>query len=302
LLYNRASADPDGKPWSERKRYVWWNGTKWVGEDVPDFIVDRPPSYRPAPDARGLATISGDAPFIMQSDARGWLFAPSGIIDGPLPTHYEPDESVIANPLYAQQCNPVRMQWRRRDNPRHAAARDRRFPYVLTTFRLTEHHTAGGMSRWLAWLSELQPALFCEVSPELAELLGLSHRGWATIRTARAEVECRVLVTRRNRPLVVAGKVIHQIGVPYHFGAIGLVRGDVVNDLFELVGDPNSHIPESKVATADIVPGRRSRGRTAAVDGPTAIAHGSPGPSALELRDLPGVGQPSREPPQVKKQ
>ncbi|HEV7555684.1 MAG TPA: molybdopterin dinucleotide binding domain-containing protein, partial [Kofleriaceae bacterium] len=252
-------------------------------------------------DARGLATISGDTPFIMQSDARGWLFAPSGIIDGPLPTHYEPVESVIANPLYAQQCNPVRMQWRRRDNPRHAAARDRRFPYVLTTFRLTEHHTAGGMSRWLSWLSELQPALFCEVSPELAELLGLCHRGWATIRTARAEVECRVLVTRRNRPLVVAGKVIHQIAVPYHFGAIGLVRGDVVNDLFELVGDPNSHIPESKVATADIVPGRRSRGRTAAVDGPFAIAGRDPGPGALERRDLPGVGQPSRELLQVKK-
>src|SRR5690606_7679730 len=144
LMYNRASADPDGNPWSERKRYVWWdagNG-RWTGEDVPDFIADRPPSYRPAEDARDIDTIRGDAPFIMQSDARGWLFAPTGIIDGPLPAHYEPEESTLANPLYRQQCNPVRREWRRADNPYHAAARDRRFPYVLTTFRLTEHHTA----------------------------------------------------------------------------------------------------------------------------------------------------------------
>ena len=160
----------------------------------------------------------------MQSDGRGWLFAPSGIIDGPLPTHYEAEESVIANPLYGQQCNPVRHEWRRRDNPYHAAAQDRRFPYVLT-FRLTEHHTAGGMSRWLSWLAELQPALFCEVSPELAGELGLVHTGWATIRTARAEIECRVLVTRRIRPLVVGGRVIHQIAaVPLRWDRPGARR------------------------------------------------------------------------------
>ena len=189
LLYNRASADPDGNPWSERKRYLWWDADRgaWTGDDVPDFIKDRPPSYRPGDQARGIDTIRGDAPFIMQSDARGWLFAPSGIIDGPLPSHYEPEESVLVNPLYGQQCNPIRHEWRRADNPYHAAARDRRFPYVLTTFRLTEHHTAGGMSRWLSWLSELQPALFCEVSPELAAELGIEHGGWATIRTALGE-------------------------------------------------------------------------------------------------------------------
>jgi len=288
IMYNRASADPSGKPWSERKRYVWWDEDKrhWTGLDVPDFIADRPPSYRPPDGAHGIETISGDAPFIMQADARAWLFAPTGIIDGPLPTHYEPEESVIANPLYRQQCNPVRLEWNRRDNPYHAAARDRRFPYVLTTFRLTEHHTAGGMSRWLSWLSELQPALFCEVSPELAAELGLVHGGWATLRTARAEIECRVLVTRRLRPLVIGGEVVHQIAVPYHFGGIGRVRGDVANDLFELVADPNVKIPESKVTTASIVPGRRSCGRSAAVDGPHAIAGDNPGPHALLERDL----------------
>jgi formate dehydrogenase major subunit len=296
LLYNRASADPDGRPWSAAKRYVWWDEAtqKWTGEDVPDFIVDRPPSYRPPPDATGIATIRGDAPFIMQSDARAWLFAPSGIVDGPLPTHYEPQESVIANLLYAQQCNPVRLQWRRRDNPYHAAYRDRRFPYVLTTFRLTEHHTAGGMSRWLPWLSELQPELFVEISVELAAELGIAHGGWVTLRTARAEIECRAMVTRRLSPLRVGGEVIHQIAAPYHWGSIGLVTGAVVNDLFPLVGDPSVHIPESKVATCDLVPGRRARARIAAIgDGERS--------RQWPKRDKPGVGQPSPEPRLVKR-
>jgi formate dehydrogenase major subunit len=295
ILYNRASADPEGKPWSAAKKYVWWDeaSSKWTGEDVPDFIADRPPSYRPAPDASGIDTIRGDAPFIMQSDARAWLFAPSGIIDGPLPTHYEPQESVIANPFYEQQCNPIRLQWRRRDNPYHGAYRDKRYPYVLTTFRLTEHHTAGGMSRWLPWLSELQPELFVEVSIELAGELGIDHGGWATLRTARAELECRALVTRRLSPLHVGGGVVHQIAVPYHWGSIGLVHGAVVNDLFPLVGDPSVHIPESKVATCDLVRGRRARSNLA------AIGDGQASP-LFPRRDKPGVGQPTAEPAQVK--
>ena len=108
------------------------------------------------------------------------------------------EESVIKNPLYGQQCNPERMEWLRQDNPYHRPYDDPRFPYVLTTYRLTEHHTAGGMSRWLSWLSELQPEMFCEVSPELAAERGLKNGGWATIRTARAEIEARVLVTRAH--------------------------------------------------------------------------------------------------------
>ena len=260
ILYNRASADPDGVPWSEAKRYVWWDADaqRWTGEDVPDFIDTRPPSYRPAPDATGLATIRGDAPFIMQSDARGWLFAPSGLVDGPLPTHYEPQESIASNPLYAQQSNPVRLQWKRRDNPYAAPKGDRRYPYLLTTFRLTEHHTAGGMSRWLPWLSELQPELFAEVSIELAAELGLENGGWATISTPRAQLDCRVLVTRRISPLHIDGTLVHQVCLPYHFGGIGRVRGPVVNELFPLVGDPNVHIPESKVATCDLRRRRRT--------------------------------------------
>src|SRR5207245_10720338 len=227
ILYNRASADPEGNPWSERKRYVWWDPKqkKWDGVDVPDFIEDRPPSYRPAKAATGTDRIAGIDPFIMPGAGKGWLFAPNGLLDGPLPTHYQPQESVAKNALYGQQCNPARMQWDRKDNPYHRAYDDPRFPYVLTTYRLTEHHTAGGMSRWLSWLSELQPDMFCEVSPELAAEKGLENGAWATISTARAEIECRVLVTERIPSLKVGKRTIHQIGLPYHCGPRGLVRG-----------------------------------------------------------------------------
>ncbi|MBV9266225.1 MAG: molybdopterin-dependent oxidoreductase, partial [Acidobacteriaceae bacterium] len=246
ILYNRASADPQGKPWSERKKLVWWDDAKqkWVGEDVPDFIVERPPSYRPAKDARGKDTISGIDPFVMQPDGKGWIYVPAGLQDGPLPAHYEPEESIVKNPLYGQQCNPLRMEWIRKGNPYHKPYDDAKFPYVITTYRLTEHHTAGGMSRWLTWLSELQPEMFCEVSPELAAECKLQNGGWATIRTARGEIEARVLVTRRVRPVSIKGRLIHQIGLPYHWSSKGLIRGDAANDLIGFVADPNVSIQE----------------------------------------------------------
>jgi formate dehydrogenase major subunit len=287
LLYNRASADPEGKPWSDRKRYIWWDEERqrWTGEDVPDFIVDRPPSYRPKKDAQGTATIAGDNPFIMQADGRGWIFAPNGLLDGPLPVHYEPQEGIIKNPLYGQQCNPSRMEWRRKDNPYHRPWDDPRFPYVITTYRLTEHHTAGAMTRWLSWLSELQPEMFCEVSPELAQEKGLTNGGWATLTTARGEIEARVLVTERIPPLRVKGRVIHQIGLPYHWGSKGRVRGDAANELISFVADPNVSIQESKALTGNIEAGRRSRGRRVVTSGPlTPRLEGED-----RLRDLPAV-------------
>ncbi len=128
---------------------------------------------------------------------------------------------------------------------------------MVTTYRLTEHHTAGGMTRWLSWLAELQPEMFCEVSPELAAERGLSNGGWATISTARTEIEARVLITERLRPLRIKGRVIHQIGLPYHWGSKGLVRGDSANDLISFVADPNVSIQESKALTGNIRVGRR---------------------------------------------
>ncbi len=291
ILYNRASADPDGNPWSERKKYVWWDADRetWDGFDVPDFIADRAPSYRPDEGATGIDTISGNDPFIMQADGKAWLYAPNGLLDGPLPTHYEPQESVCQNPLYGQQCNPARLEWRRKDNPYHQAWGDPRFPYVITTYRLTEHHTAGAMTRWLSWLNELQPEMFCEVSPELAEERGLRNGGWATVTTARGEIECRVLVTRRVRPLKVRGRTVHQIGLPYHWAGKGLSRGDATNELVSFVADPNVSIQESKALTGNIEPGRRGSQRRVVTSGALVPPAGE-GPE----RDLP----PARHKPE----
>ena len=184
---------------TQEVRLVGRGGRPWDGYDDVDFVADRPPTYSPAPDAEGIDRIAGDDPFIMQVDGKAWLFAPTGLKDGPLPAHYEPEEGIVENALYGQQCNPARMEWPGRKNPYHSAYNDPRFPYVITTYRLTEHHTAGAMSSWLSWLAELQPEMFCEVSPELAREKGLENGGWATVRTARGEIECRVLVTETDR-------------------------------------------------------------------------------------------------------
>jgi formate dehydrogenase major subunit len=259
ILYNRASADPDGNPWSERKKYVWWNGEKWTGLDVPDFEETKPPDYVPPDGAKAEDAIRGNHPFIMQADGRSWLYVPQGLEDGPFPAHYEPHESPFDNPLYGQRTNPRIVKSTRPEDPYNPPGSDV-FPHVVTTYRLTEHHTAGGMSRTVPYLSELQPAMFCEVSPELAQEAGLEHGGWATVYTARTAIEARVLVTDRIPPIVVRGRKTHQVGLPYHWGTRGLTAGDSANDLTHMALDPNVHIQEVKALTCGIRPGRRPRG------------------------------------------
>jgi formate dehydrogenase major subunit len=266
ILYNRASADPEGNPWSERKRYIWWNADERRWEscgDAPDFEPDKAPDYQPPEHAKGMDALTGASPFILHPDGLGWLYVPQGLVDGPLPTHYEPHESPIDNPLYGQQANPTLQEYRRPENPYHPTDEQPGadvFPFVMGTYRLTEHHTAGGMSRTVGYLSELQPEMFCEVSPALAAERGLEHAGWATIVTARAAIEARVLVTDRVPSLRVRGRTVHQVGLPYHWGRKGLVTGDSANDLLPIVLDRNVHISEFKVATCDVRPGRRPRG------------------------------------------
>jgi formate dehydrogenase major subunit len=266
ILYNRASADPHGKPWSERKKYVWWDAEQgtWTGADVPDFKADMPPDYRPPDGATAENALRGDEPFIMQADGKAWLYAPTGLTDGPLPTHYEPHESPVANALYREaQASPTRETFAREDNRYNPSAGDPGadvYPYAVTTYRIAEHHTAGGMSRFLPYLSELAPEPFVEISPELAAERGLEHNGWATIVSERTAIEARVMVTDRVVPLTIDGKRVHQVGLPYHWGANGLATGDSANDLFPLVLDSNVHISEFKSATCDVRPGRRPRG------------------------------------------
>ncbi|OIR43310.1 formate dehydrogenase [Corynebacterium sp. NML120713] len=267
VLYNRASADPDGKPWSERKKLVWWNEDKelWESDDVVDFPVNRAPGFKPERDAVGPAALAGDDAFIMQTDGKAWLFAPTGMVDGPMPTHYEPQESPFANPLYKQQQSPSRIVMRGEDNlsaPNFGEPGVGVFPYMLNTYRLTEAYTSGSMTRSLPFLAELQPELFCEVSHKLAEAVGLKNGDWATIISPRNAIEARVLVTERMKTLVIDGHEFQQIGMPYHFGAgsYAEVEGDGPNDLLGIMLDPNVNIQASKVSAVDIRPGRRPRG------------------------------------------
>jgi formate dehydrogenase major subunit len=260
MLYNRASADPDGKPWSERKKYLYWDEEtqRWAGPDVPDFEATKPPHYRPEPGATGMDAIAGDAPFIMKTDGRGWLFAPSGAKDGPLPTHYEPMESPVPNLLYPEQReNPTVERYDTPLNPYNPP--DREFPIVATNYRLTEHYLSGPMSRFDSWLNELQPGMFIEISPELAKEKGIGNGDWMVAWNLRGGIEARALVTHRIQPLHVNGRTLHQIGMPFHWGFAGEVVGAIANDLTAVSGDPNVSMHEAKAFTVDVRAGRLDR-------------------------------------------
>lgn len=266
IIYNRASARPDGTPWSEQKKFVWWDPEKreWTGKDITDFKKDMPPDHKRDLSKGGLEAIDGDKPFGMHPDGRGWLYVSSGLKDGPLPTHFEPLESLVRNPVYPeQQTNPPASKKERPDNPYANSPGDPRFPFMLTTYRLTEHHTAGGMSRQLSHLSELQPELFAEISPELAELAGVSPNQWVTIATPRGLISARALITSRMPVLQIDGRAIHQVGLPYHWGWKGLVTGDVTNDLLAISQEPNVRIMETKGLVCNLLPGRRASGPAA---------------------------------------
>jgi len=260
VLYNRASARPDGNPWSDRKKLVWWDfeSKKWTGLDVPDFTATKPPDYRPPEDAEGDAGLAGDKPFLLHGDGFGWIWVPVGLNDGPLPAHYEPLESPVRNPIYPKrQTNPA-AEAKSRPGNEYATSPDARFPFVMMTYRLTEHHTAGGMSRTLSHLAELQPEMFCEISVELAKDLSVIPGEWVTIVTARGAIEAHALVTPRIQMLTIEGKPVHQVGVPFHWGYSGLVKGDIGNDLIAISEEPNVRIMETKGLLCNVIRGKRA--------------------------------------------
>jgi formate dehydrogenase major subunit len=287
VLYNRASADPEGRPWSERKKLVWWDeqARRWVGPDEPDFDLDTPPDYRPPRGATGLDAIAGDQPFIMKPDGQAWLFAPGGVRDGPLPAHFEPVESPVGNLIYPRQPTNPTVRFFEGPLNRIAHTPTLEYPVVATTYRLTEHYLSGPMSRFNSWLNELMPAMFVELSPELAAEQGIVHGGWLTVTTARSRIEARAMVTRRLRPLRVAGRVIHQIGLPFHWAFAGEVVGDNANDLTSLVADPNVSMHEAKAFACQVAAGRRE----GAVARPTVAP--APWPRT-RLPDTPAAAQP----------
>jgi formate dehydrogenase major subunit len=275
LMYNRCSADPKGNPWPKearlarqfaaaggpsRRGYVYWDPAAndgkglWVGLDVPDFVYTKPPTAKAKPGAAGVDAHDGASPFIMKADGKGWLYVPNGLTDGPMPTHYEPYESPVTNLVYKQQSNPVTLTWKIPGNP-YAEVASAQYPHVLSTYRLTEHHLSGVMSRWLPWLAELQPELFCEISPEHAAELGVENTGWVVISTPRGSIRAKALVTRRIRPYRLKDKTVHHVGLPWHWGYKGVATGDVVNNLSALVGDPNVTIHEAKVFVCQVSKG-----------------------------------------------
>jgi formate dehydrogenase major subunit len=268
LMYNRASADLNGNPWPKEARlakefsqaggprmrgYVYWDAgqKKWVGLDVPDFVLTKAPDTQAQPNGVGVAYHDGTSPFIMKPDGKGWLYAPKGLVDGPLPTHYEPYESPVKNLVYEQQSNPVALTWHIDKNV-YAAVGSSEFPHVLSTYRLTEHHLTGTMSRWLPWLAELQPELFCEISPEHAKEIGVQSKDLVVISTPRGSISAKALVTGRIRPYQLKDKQVHHVGLPWHWGYKGVSTGDVVNNLSALVGDPNVTIHEAKVFVCNV--------------------------------------------------
>ena len=209
-----------------------------------------------------MDALGGDKPFIMEADGNCQLFVPSGLLDGPLPTHYEPVESPVRNPLYRQQQNPTAKIWRHPGNELHAPE-DPRFPYVFTTYRLTELHCGGVIGRVTPHTAELQPEAFVEIPPELAGELGIRHRDWTVLSTLRGEIEVRAMVTERVRPFTIAGKRVYQIGMPWVFGWEGYARGAIANVLLGIYGDANTSIHTTKALTCNL-----RAGRLAAAAGP----------------------------------
>lgn len=270
-LCNRASADPEGKPWSEKKRLIWWDeeNESWTGHDSVDFPKDKAPGFDPdwSSHPTGMDALDGRSPYIMIADGKAALFAPSGMKDGPLPAHYEPLESPVHNAVYPRQSNPVAKRWEEPDN-QLAKPGDPRFPYAFTTYRLTEHHSGGTPTRSVPVTAELQPEGFAEIPTELARELGIGNTDWIVISTLRGEIETRALVTDRMQPFRLAeGRVVHQVGMPWHFGWKGYATGDVANVLTSVVGDPNTSMHENKALVCNVRPGRLTRGAPTRGDG-----------------------------------
>ncbi len=243
IIYNRASVDRHGKPWSANKNILEWQNGKWVG-DVPDggwppMLVNEAKTKRP---------------FIMKPDGVASVFGP-GRADGPFPEHYEPLECPVEkNLMSGQYINPVIPIY---DTDADAwATCDPRFPFVCTTYRVSEHWQTGVLSRWQPWLLETQPQMFVEMSIELAKLREINNGDMCKVSSIRGEVEAVAMVTRRFQPLTVQGfqgPTIHQVGLPWCYGWVHPEDGgDSANLLTPSTGDPNTRIPETKAFMVNV--------------------------------------------------
>ncbi len=235
ILYNRASADIQGKPWDPNRKLIEWDGSKWTGYDVPDI----------APTAKPELV----QPFIMNQEGTARLWVRGLMKDGPFPTHYEPFESPVANVLAPKiRGNPVARVFK---DDLAAFAEADKFPYVATSYRLTEHFHF--WTKHALINAVLQPEFFVELSEELAKEKGIQLGGYVRVWSNRGSVKAKAVVTKRIKPLLIDGKTVHVVGVPLHWGFIGQTRkGFGPNSLTPVVGDANTQTPEFKAFLVDI--------------------------------------------------
>ncbi len=248
VVYNRASADVNGKPWNADKMLVSWDGAKWVNNDVPDFgfkVTD------PLDPTKVLSWIPpNNNAFIMQTDSSGRFFALGTMKDGPFPEHYEPFESPTKNLANGGQSDPA-LTFGKAESVKPGDPE--KYPIVCTTYRLTEHWQTGGMTRNIPWLVEAMPHMFVEISEELAKEKGIANKDWVKVFNDRGSIEMFALVTPRFKPFQCDGKTVHQVGMPWHWGyASGGATGAIANDLTPNVGDANTSIPEYKAYLVNV--------------------------------------------------
>ena len=254
IIYNRASVDPKGQPWDEKHWVVRFSGEvkdgkyvskKWEG-DVPDG------GWYPLQNPDGSARNDAKHPFIMRKHGHAQIFGP-GRADGPFPEHYEPLESPIEkNLMNSQRMNPTAFVLSGKADA--YATCDPKYPFVGTTYRVVEHWQTGLMTRPQPWLLELQPQVFVEMSPELAKLRGIKNGERVKVSSARGALECTAIVTQRFRPFKIAGSIIHQVGIPWHYGWRWPETGteESANLLTPSAGDPNTRIPETKAFMVNV--------------------------------------------------
>jgi formate dehydrogenase major subunit len=245
IIYNRASVDPTGQPWDKKDWVIRWTGSGWEG-DVPDG------GWPPLKNADGTVNAKSKHPFIMRKHGHGQIFGP-GRADGPFPEHYEPLECPVdKNYLNDQMLNPVAPVYGTEADA--FATCDPRYPYVGTTYRVSEHWQTGLMTRWQPYLLELQPQVFVEMSEELAQLKGIANGERVNVSSARGSLECTAIVTKRFKPFTIAGTTIHQVGIPWHYGWRWPqdTLEESANLLTPSTGDPNTRIPETKAFMVNV--------------------------------------------------
>ncbi len=245
IVYNRCSCDPGGRPWNEKAVLVAWDGSKWITNDVPDFSAKDPKTGEPVSPEK-----TANNPYIMNPEGQGRLFAP-GLMDGPLPEHYEPVESPVKNIMSRQQNAPMASRFSG-DFATVAEMGSKRFPHVMTTYRVIEHYQSGAVTRNCPWLVEAAPEVFAMISPQLAKSIGVNGGDEIWVETARDKVKLKASVQPLMKALNIDGKAVEMVGMPWHWGYQGLAPGATANDLTPSVGDPNTHIPEYKAFLCNV--------------------------------------------------